>query len=594
MSRPALKPPAPGDRRDEMPMSTPSAPDRRRPAPAALQGRGAAPVPGRRAPARTALAAALSSALVPALALLLGACGGDGAPEEPPPPEPRGIVFVVIDTLRADHVGLYGNERGLTPRLDALGAEGLVFDNTVAVSSWTRPSVASMFTGRYPTVIDVQTKQDILAPQLETVTELLKGHGLRTLAISTNGNAGKAFGFDQGFDEWVHKLPKHGYDSDQFKKVQGETVTTKALEMLDALPAEEPFFLFLHYIDPHDPYLPRPEFVDASAVGGRYDGSRTQLQQLDRLGPNLRTPEDVARIRELYAGEVAYGDHWLGELLDGLRERALYDESLVIVTSDHGEGLWDHGMRAHGFDLYEEQLRVPLVVKFPADRQVAPRRVTTFASLVDLAPTMLGVFNLPVPESWQGRDLGLAEREGKLERRGVFAYSEMDFTGIDLESVSNGEQKIIRDRAYDGDKAEAFDYVTVKDDTVDKISRKLFGRVPHVREIYELNADMLGPKEGGPIDRSTPLEVGLVLRMPPRKMPRDRDKFEWYLLKKDPGELEDLSATEEGRSTKMHEVLRHLAAENLARRIEGGQVALEDLDEETVAELRALGYIGGN
>ncbi len=538
---------------------------------------------------------ALLPGLLVTAALVVPACGPAGeepaAPvEDAAPAPPRGVLFIVVDTLRADHVGAFGSDMGLTPNLDALASDALVFTNTVATSSWTRPSVASMFTGQYPTSLDVLTKQDMLSPDVETLAERLGAAGLRCLAVSTNGNAGRSFGFDQGFEQFISRLPKVGYPDD-FPVVAADQVTGKALELVDGLGADEPFFLFLHYFDPHDPYLEHPGLLDTPEPPGRFNGSRKDLDELDHLPLAERTADDVARVRWLYQGEVRYCDLWLGTLFDGLRERGLLDELLVVVTADHGEGLYDHGMRAHGTDLYEEQLRVPLVVRFPRDGAPAPTTVESFASLVDITPTILGAYGLPQPEHARGRDLGAAAREGRLEVRGSFAYAEMDFTGIDLESITDGSAKIVRNRAYDGEKALPFEHVVEEGDTLQTLSRLNYGRLNHVPDIVRLNPGIRAP---GTSYRDITLEPGTVLAMPARRLPGDEDLFEFFDLVNDPGERVDRSASLEGRTHRLHDLLRHFAAENLESRIVGGDVDLADLDEETIAELRALGYLGGD
>ena len=500
---------------------------------------------------------------------------------------PRGVLLVVVDTLRADHVGAFGSELGLTPHLDALADASLVFANTVAASCWTRPSVASIFTGQYPTTLDVLTKQDVLPDAVETLAERLGAAGRRCLGISTNGNAGAAFGFDQGFDEFVYDLPARGYP-DGHLLVPAEEVTKRALVMLDALAPDEPFFLFTHYIDPHDPYMPHPSLLDEAEPPGRFGGSRRDLERLDRLPSDERTEDDEARIEWLYAGEVAYCD--VARLdFSAIAARGLLDDMLVIVTADHGEGLYDHGKRGHGTDLYDEQVSVPLVVRFPALDSPEPARVERMASHVDIAPTIYGACGLPVPASCQGRDLGRAAREGRLARGGGVAYSEMTFTGIDLEAVSDGVEKLIRNRAFDGEKAEPFDYVVQPGDTLASVSRLHFGRRNHVPDLRAANRGTLPP--GFPAQDE--LEAGKVLRMPARRLPEDGRLEEYYRLDDDPGEQHDLSDVSAAKMSKLRERMDHFAAENRARRVEGDHVALESLAPDLLLELRALGYVGG-
>jgi arylsulfatase A-like enzyme len=368
---------------------------------------------------------------------------------------PRFIVFVIIDTLRSDHVGVYGEPRGLTPNIDAIANKGVVFENAIASSSWTRSSVASMITSRYPTKIGVLGRSDAIADSLDTLAEVLQVNGFRTQAVVSNSNAGKPFGFAQGFDRFVLPESTVGYP-EEVGVHPAELVTRKALELVDDLPLGESVFLYVHYQDPHDPYLPHPEFLDEREPPGRFDGSRRQLDAMDKIPRSELSDQDVARIRYLYAGEVAYCDHWIGKLFEGLEERGLMDHSLVVITSDHGEGLWDHGMRAHGQDLYEEMVRVPLILRY-ADRKMGGRRISTPVSHLDLAPTILAAMGIPPPASYDGIDLASVLTDASQHGRSV--YSELEIDGLDLEAIRSGQSKFIRSRksADEGEILELYD-----------------------------------------------------------------------------------------------------------------------------------------
>ena len=378
------------------------------------------------------------------------AVGCDALPwlqERSPPPTPAGVVLILIDTLRADHVGAYGSPLGLTPVLDDIAARGVVFDQAVAPSSWTRSTVASLFTSRYPSSIGVLGREDAIAPSLVTLAEILRSEGrFETLGVTTNANAGPAFGFAQGFDRFEVPALTRSYPGDYAIHV-AEGVTRTALRLLDERAEDRPFLLFLHYVDPHDPYLPHPELIEAPEPPGRFDGSRRELAALDRAAPAEVTEMDRARIRHLYAGEVRYCDLWVGELIRGLEERGLRDRVLLIVTADHGEGLWDHGLRAHGRDLYEEQVRVPLIVDPPVGQWGdQPLRMTTPVSLLDIAPTILAAYGIPPPMDYRGADLTPLLRGERRPPRLRSVYAELDLDGRDLDALRLGDHKLIRDR----------------------------------------------------------------------------------------------------------------------------------------------------
>lgn len=431
--------------------------------------------------------------------------------------KPKTVVFIMIDTLRSDHVGVYGGRQGLTPNIDALGAEGVVFDEAVATSSWTRSSIASILTSRYATEIGVLGRTDAIADSLETMVEVLRDHGFRTQGVTTNKNAGAPFGFAQGYEKFVTPELTGGYPEDVTAHI-AEGVTAKALELVDDLPGDEPLFLYVHYIDPHDPYLPHPELLDPLEPGGRFDGSRRQLDSMDKLDRDDITSEDIARIRHLYAGEVAYCDKWVGRLLQGLKDRGLYDDALVIITSDHGEGLWDHDLRAHGRDLYEEIIQVPLLIRHPSAAS-GGRRISTPVSHIDLATTILGLLEIEPPETYDGRDLS-SELRGKAPSESI-VYSEIDLDGFGSEVARRGNAKLIRDR---------------------------------------------------------------------KRAPR-QDFVEFYDLSKDPRELRDISSLAIPARLELEKELDEWFAAQTANATETRYINLAKLDQATIRNLQALGYL---
>ncbi|MAJ61667.1 MAG: hypothetical protein CBC48_18155 [bacterium TMED88] len=366
-----------------------------------------------------------------------------------PPSLPEGessplIVFIIIDTLRADHVGAYGAAEDLTPNIDALAREGVVFENAIASSSWTRSSIASMITSRYPTKLGVLGRSDAIPASAVTLAEVLKERGFTTQGIVTNSNAGKSFGFDQGFDRFIFPEKTQGHSEDAQTFV-AEGVTETALELLDATPRGEPTFLYLHYQDPHDPYLPHPGFSDAKGPEGRFNGSRNDLNALDNTPLSEISQSDLDHIRNLYSGEVAYCDYWIGELIRGLESRGLLKDTMIIITSDHGEGLWDHGVRDHGRDLYEEMIRVPLIV-WTSSEENRGDRLPEPVSHLDLAPTILGALGIPIPAAFEGVDLSSAISGQPQQERAV--YSELSLDGADLKAARHSGLKLIRGKPF--------------------------------------------------------------------------------------------------------------------------------------------------
>jgi choline-sulfatase len=296
---------------------------------------------------------------------LVSACG-------PRPPAIRNVLLVSIDTLRADHVGSYGFPRATTPNIDAVAREGVLFKNVHSPVPMTLPAHSSMLTGTLPPSHGVRDNLHERVPDSSlTLAEILKAKGLATAAVVSSFVLDHRFNLSQGFDSYddrfeaVHKI----HDLSERK---GDETARHAIEWL-AGHGSQPFFLFVHFYDPHDPYEPPEPFASRWAD--------------DR-----------------YSGEIAFADHCLGQVLQELKELQLYESTLIVITGDHGEMLGEHGELNHGFFLYESALRVPLVVRVPRAR-VSPRQVDEPVSLIDIVPTIAALVGAPAPKEAQGRDL---------------------------------------------------------------------------------------------------------------------------------------------------------------------------------------------
>jgi arylsulfatase A-like enzyme len=329
------------------------------------------------------------------LLALLASAEGEKAATRP------NLILITIDTLRADHTSLYGYSRDTTPELSKLAAAGTTFEVAYAPASSTGPSHATMFTGKYPTSHGLVKNGTPLAPKQETLAEILSGQGYQTAAVVSSFVLDRRFGLDQGFEtyqddfeaeestvkleEWRgHDVPK-GFDR------RADDATRRATRWLwFERDKERPFFLFVHFFDPHSPYAPPEEFA-----------------QHFTLGPALGSKRGAEYAEELrkYDAEIAYTDRELGSLLGAFEAQGLLDDTLVVVTSDHGEGLMDHGVWLHGLDVHEESVRVPLLLRWPG---VVPegKRASEPVALVDLAPTLLDLMSIPHDrESLEGRSL---------------------------------------------------------------------------------------------------------------------------------------------------------------------------------------------
>lgn len=342
----------------------------------------------------------------------------------PPPP---GIVIVSIDTLRADRLGAWGNSRGLTPNLDHLAAESIVFERAFAQANETLYSHASLFTSRYPSELGPLTSQFTIPSATPTLAGVLHAYGWQTAAFVAGGHLGKDYGFDRGFDSYD--------DSADWGSLR-DTVPP-ALRWIDDH-ADKPFFTFVHGYDTHDRYVkPTPfgyAFADPAYAGAAaalvqatlgtsqvVSGVRvplsSSLQLLARSRPRFEggrgieatagalrlTDTDTRHIRDVYDGAVAYADFQFGALMAGLERQGLLDTTTILVLSDHGEGLGEDGTFNHRFHLTDETLHVPLLLR-PAGG-TEPRRVTDLVELTDVLPTILALAGALPPAGIRGRSL---------------------------------------------------------------------------------------------------------------------------------------------------------------------------------------------
>ncbi len=303
----------------------------------------------------------------------------------------RGVIVVSIDTLRRDHVSVYGYGRRTTPTLEALANEGVVFEDAVTTAPWTLPAHASLLTSLYPSSHGAVDLRRGLPDDVPSLPLHLQQNGFFTQAVVTHLYLSKQYGFGHGFDGHWYR-----YDA------RAEPVTERAISFLRER-GDRDFFLFLHYYDPHWHYDPPPPYdrtfdPDYSGVasGVWWEFKKETADSID--------PRDLRHILALYDGEILYADRQLGRLFGVMREMGIFDKSLVVVTSDHGEEFLEHGGWEHQKTLYEEVLRIPLLMKLPGS-EGAGRRVSQQVSLVDVPPTILENMGLPAVAGFQGRSL---------------------------------------------------------------------------------------------------------------------------------------------------------------------------------------------
>ena len=289
------------------------------------------------------------------------------------------VVLITIDTVRADRVGCYGYRQARTPTLDALAHEGVLFQTVVASIPLTLPSHCSIMTGTYPTVHGVRDNLGYtLGDSPPTLATILKQHGYSTAAFVGADVLDPQRGLNRGFDTYSCPLRRKMGPNNPlvFNLVElqrrAEEVIADALGWLSTQPnlAARPFFIWIHLYDPHMPYDPPPRFR--------------------------------ALLRDPYDGEIAYADYALGKAFGFLKQHNLYDPSLIIMASDHGESFGEHGEYAHGYFIYDTTLLVPLIIKPPLGSGIAPRRIDVPVRTIDIAPTVLQFLDIAPPPSMQG------------------------------------------------------------------------------------------------------------------------------------------------------------------------------------------------
>jgi arylsulfatase A-like enzyme/Flp pilus assembly protein TadD len=315
-------------------------------------------------------------------ALLTLSAGGSTPPRTVSAPAGRekrpNVILITLDTTRADRMGFLGSQRGLTPNLDGLARQSVVFTRAYAQVPLTTPSHAALLTGTYPQYNHVQDLGEPLNPKLPYLPDLFHQHGYQTAAfvgsIVLDPDNGGAPGFDRGFDFYDARFhnSKPGEDRYQSLERRAEDVANHAMGWLSHH-QHAPFFIWLHFYDAHEPYDPPEPFLSKYPT-------------------------------EPYDGEIAYTDSVVGSILDVLRRHGLYQNTVIAVAADHGEAFGEHGEKYHGVFLYDETIHVPLLLKLPSEKY-AGMRVEERVALTDIAPSLLQAAKMPVPAVMQGQSL---------------------------------------------------------------------------------------------------------------------------------------------------------------------------------------------
>ena len=327
---------------------------------------------------------------------------------------PPNFVFISIDSLRADHLGCYGYQPPTSPVIDGLAAEGVRFERAISTTSWTLPSHAAMLTGLHDSAHGVTDPTRRLAGAHVTLAESLRGAGYRTAGFYGGPFLHPVFGLDQGFEVWQSCMAELGDEGDSAAEASaskgvashGDVTGPRTLAAVEAWSAqadERPFFLFVHLWDVHYDYLAPREYVELfdTTYEGSVDG--LNFDQYEEH-PGLLDERDLQHLIALYDAEIRFTDDILERLLDGLRARGMLDDTILVITADHGEEFLDHGGIGHQQSLFDEVVRVPLIVHAPG--RFAPGLVVEDqVSLVSLAPTLLALAGIDERPDSSGFDL---------------------------------------------------------------------------------------------------------------------------------------------------------------------------------------------
>ena len=343
------------------------------------------------------------------------------------PNQPPNVLFITIDTLRADHLGCYGYRKIETPNIDRLAAEGVRFTRAYTPVPVTLPAHAVMFTGSYPMRTGMHDfSGNRLSAGQPTLASLLRNQGYATAGIVGSAVLDSRFGLNQGFEFYYDHFDFSRLDETNLDAMErrGDEVVNQSLAWLRQNHRKR-FFLWVHLFDPHHPYRPPPPY-----------STRYKAQPYD--------------------GEIAFDDEQVGRLVEFLKKNNLYDQTLIVVVSDHGEGLGEHGEKTHGFFIYNSTLHVPLIFKLPLEKSIPNKEIGNLVSLIDLLPTVLQVAGVNIPGEVQGKSL-LPLMQGRRGQSLESLYAEsylprIHFNWSELRSLQEGHYHFI-----DAPKPELYD-----------------------------------------------------------------------------------------------------------------------------------------
>lgn len=395
----------------------------------------------------------------------------------------QNVLLVVLDATGAKHLKHEGAPRSYTPTIDGLAKLGTKFTHSVAVAPWTKPSVASILTGLMPSLHGVTTTGSKLSSGQITVAEILKEHGFATLGVTSHTFLSERAGYSQGFDEFYQVNDQGNTHS----AITSQLVSEKVISWIKSKADKKRFFIMAHFFDPHFSFRHHPEFDLTSQLPNANIIRTKQSPNATYRRKNVKSQADLTLLRLLQAEEISYSDHHIGKIVAELKAHKLLDKTLVIVTADHGEEFWEHGALGHTSTLYDELLRIPLVVYSPLGKM--NNLIETPVSQLDLLPTILDCLGITSTiQGLSGRSLkSIIDGEQGNARNVRQLYSEVSYKThkgvVEFNKISVFDQpwKLILDRNN-----RQYELYNLKVDPQEKINR-----VKEAKEVFERLAKLL-------------------------------------------------------------------------------------------------------
>jgi arylsulfatase A-like enzyme len=415
------------------------------------------------------------------------------------------VILISIDTLRADHLSCYGYQRPTSPILDKFASQGLLFEDVSTTCPWTLPAHASLLTGLYPRRNGVRARTDRLRDDVLTLAEVLREHDFITSGIVNSHWLSKTNGLDHGFEEFL-------YVKEYADRTKPTRVEDEARNWLSKR-RDKKFFLFLHYYDVHSDYhsLPHYEKQFVRPYNGIVDGSTSQLLDFRYGRIPLPNQADTEHLIDLYDAGVRQMDDGMERLFALLEEKNLLDNTLIIVTSDHGEEFMEHGGVLHGRTYFQEVLHVPLIMRGP--NLPKGRRIKNITSLLDVMPTLLAMLGIPPPPGLDGIDLQPLWQKNNAGTPKRLLFGEADWNNIVDNKIVDDIKRFIRQDHYKfhfnrvTGKMELYDIVNNPDENID-VSSKHTSLVKLMRS--RLRDFLRISRTGRTVDPLSPKELELL------------------------------------------------------------------------------------